>query len=566
MNGFVATVPAARGSRLPTLEAGGPARRVERGGLVAVVDARLDAPEPLRAALGVGAGDDRRASDAAVVAAAFERWGEGAPDRLEGAFAAVVWDREARTALAVRDRLGLRPLFRAAGPDGGVLFASSLAALRARLAPALDAAHAAGFLAGDVGDGRTTFARGVERVPSATVVRVAPDGPPSERRYWQLDPGPTFVASDAETEGRFLDLFDASVEAALGDAPGAFLSGGLDSSSIVVTARQLRPDTRVPTFSITYDRPEARETRYLDAVVAQGGLDPHRVDGEALSLLDGLDDDLRAAGEPFAMPNLFLTRSLYAEARAAGVDAVLDGFAGDNVVGHGERRLAELAWALRLPTLAREVRAVTAASPRPRRAALDLVRDYVAAPLVAPMRRARPALSFAHPDLPFVAASPRAFRTDRATHAADLGSPLLAHAFEVAYAVAGAHGVEPRFPFASAPLVAFCLSLPSSQRMRDGVTRSVLRRALSGRLPDLVRDRHGKARLGTSFADALVVRGADRLRQIVHEDVPDASDVLDVAAVQAAHARAVADPAARGDLAVPLWRAAVVARWLALTR
>ena len=546
------------------LAASGPARRVEHGPLVAVVDARLEQTDRLDRQLGLGplglGGGDRRAADARRLAAAVGRWGDAAPERLQGAFAAVVWDRDARRALVVRDRLGLRPLYRTAG--GALAVASSLSDLGAHAA-ALDRGHLARFLAGAV-DARSTAVDGVERVPPATVATVA-DGRWAERRFWQLDPGPTLVAGDAETEDRFRALFDAAVGEHLGDAPGAFLSGGLDSSSIVTTARALRPDVPVPTFSIVYDRAEADERRFLDAVLADDGLSSTRVDGERLSLLDGLDGDLRALGEPSLMPNLFLTRTLYAEARAAGLTAVLDGFAGDNVVGHGDLRLTELARALRLPTFVREVRAAARTTNRPRRAVLDFVRAYALAPLVR-SRRPAAALTFAHPDLPAVPAPAPRPATDRAAHVAELTSPLLAHAFEVAYAVAAQHGIEPRFPFASAPLVAFCLALPPSQRMRDGTTRSILRRAMRGRLPETVRQRAGKARLGTSFEDALFVRDAARLRQLVYEDAAAAPDVLDVPALQAAYAQAARSPATRGALALPLWRAVAVARWLALRR
>ena len=80
----------------------------------------------------------------------------------------------------------------------------------------------------------------------------------------------------------------------------------------------------------------------------------------------------------------------------------------------------------------------------------------------------------------------------------------------------------------------------------------------------MLRTRPGKARLGGMFHDALFDREPDVLRRIVHEDVPAAADLLDVPKVQAAYAQATAHPAARADLALPLWRAVALARWLAL--
>ncbi|MEO0557356.1 MAG: asparagine synthase-related protein [Bacteroidota bacterium] len=582
MNGFLARFsasslpPTGRADRVwradgVELVAGGAARLVQRGTWVGVVDARLHGTEALSATLSVEAGADRRTTDAACLVAAFAMWGEGAVRQLEGAFAAVLWNQESQTGVAVRDRLGLRPLFRTTGDE--LAISSSLADLRQLAPDALDVGHTAAFLAGRPGGGRTTFHPAIQRVPAATVATISDRREWTEQTYWTLDARSTFEGRDAAAEAGFLEQFDASVAASLdgdpevGDSPlGAFLSGGLDSSSIVRTVLHHQPDRVLPTFSILYNRADANETRHLDAVLAQGGVRPHRVDGESLSLLDKLDDDLAAVGEPSAMPNLFLTRTLYAEARAAGLSAVLDGFAGDNVVGHGERRLTELARTLRVHTLVRELRAIARTTNRPRRAMAELARDYVWAPLVQPLTPRQPDVSFAHPDLPGPDRPPRDTWDDRAAHLADLSSPTLSHAFEVAYAVGAAHGIEPRFPFASVPLVKFCLSLPSHQRMRDGLTRSILRRAMRGRLPESVRLRPGKARLATSFADALFVRDADRLRQLVAEDVPAAHDVLDVAALTQAVSRALHHPEDRAELAAPIWRAVVVARWLALTR
>lgn len=574
MNGFLARLQPS--SSLPwipemtwkgdgiELVLGGPARFVERGPWVAAVEARLAHPDTLCATLDVERSPDRRATDAVCLVAAFERWGADAVRHLEGAFAALLWHRETGTGWAVRDRLGLRTLFRTTYDE--LVIGSSLAAVCEVFSPGMNESRVAAFLAGRWATPRDTFGHGIERVPAATLLSFSAEGRTHEQTYWSLDAGAPFGGRDADAEEGFLDQFDRSVAASLGGELGAFLSGGLDSSSIVVTARQLEPERPLPAFSILYDRPEANETRHLEAVADAAGVDVHRVDGERLSLLDGLDADLAAVGEPFAMPNLFLTRTLYAEAQAAGLEAVLDGFAGDNVVGHGERRLVELARSLRWLTLAREVQAIAHTTRQPRRAGLQVLRDYVLAPLIEPIRSPSPAVTFAHPDLlPPPPLPETGGWTDHAAHVADLSSPLLQHAFEVAYAVGTAHGIEPRFPFASVPLVEFCLSLPSHQRMRDGLTRSILRRAMQGRLPESVRLRPGKARLATNFAEALFVRDAECLRQLVAEDAPLVSDVLDVAALTQAVERALAQPEARARLALPIWRAVMVARWRART-
>ena len=536
--------------------AGGSARIRRRGPLLAAADLRLDNRDALRAEL------DTDDDDLGLLLAGVERWGDRVAEHLDGPFSYVVWDGRAGRASFARDRLGVRPLFRAER-DGAVVLGSSLPLVRRAVPSRVCLDAVADHLSGRLDHPHKTMTAGVERVPAAH--RGTVDGRHVDVcRYWSLGDVRSPL-SDAEAEVTFRDAFDRSIVARLGGAPGALLSGGLDSSSVVAAARILRPEAPLPTFSIVYDGPAADERRYLDAVAAHVGVDPVRVPGEALSLLAGLDGDLEAVGEPFPTPNLFLARALYARAAAQGLDAVLDGFAGDNVVGHGDLWLTELALGLRWGTLAREIRAAARRTARPRVMAWRMVRHYALAPLARPFRREPPPPTFLRPGLAASAVpSDPVYLRDSDLHRAELSGPALPRAFEATVARASALGIEVRFPFADRALVEVCLSLPPRQRVRDGLTRSVLRRSMAGRLPAELLARTGKARLGANFEHALFVRDPDVLRALVHTDVPNAAEYLDVAAVQEAYRRGATHPADRGEIALPLWRAVSFARWLAL--
>ncbi|MDT0631372.1 asparagine synthase-related protein [Rubrivirga sp. S365] len=539
-------------------------RIATRGPLAVAADLRLDNRDDLRRALGVS----RAGSDADLLLAAYERWGENAVERLDGPFSFALWDGRAGRLHAARDGTGLRPLYRARVGSAWA-FGSSLPTVQSLVPFRVDRAAAADFLTGALDRTTRTLVETVERVLPATAVVVAPGGAGrspavGERRFWSPDAALRLPDDDAVVESAFRDAFDRAVLARLDGDTGALLSGGLDSSSIVATVRALRPALPLSTFSLVYDERTADERRYVDAVVEGGGLVPHRVQGEGVSMFDDLDRDLAAVGEPFPAPNLFLTRHLYERAGRAGLGAVLDGFAGDNVVAHGEQRMTELAYGLRLPSLLREGRAVARRSRSPRRMALHLVRDYVLAPLVAPLRPAPPAVHFGRGgvvtsrgerDLPY--------RTVRASHQAELSSPRIPRAVEVAYAAAAAAGVEPRFPFLDRRLVEVCFAVPSAQRLRDGLTRSFLRRSLADRLPEALVQRADKARLATNFVDAFFVREAAFVRGVLYDGAAAAADALDLPALRRAYERAERDPTLRLNLVLPLWRATVFARWTA---
>ena len=536
----------------------------QRGPLLGAADLRLSNRDTLRAALSVLDGDDLD-----LLLAGFERWGDRVVDRLEGAFAFVVWDPGTGRAAFARDRLGLRSLFQARR-EGGIVLGSSLPLVQRTVPRAVCREAAVDHLRGSLVYPTKTITAGIERVLPATQGAVQVEGGRvhvRQRAYWSLgQPGVLAGIADADAEEAFRTAFDRSVLACLDRSSGILLSGGLDSSSIAATARVVRPDRSPQTFSVVYDAPEADERRYLDAVGKHLNLSPTRIDGEALSMLAGMDDDLRAVGEPFPTPNLFTARPLYAEVANQGLGSVLDGFAGDNVVGHGDRWLTELALGLRWPTFARELTAAAGQSSRPRRAVWSLLRHYVLSPVASRLRPPGGTMHFARRELAAEPVPPEPWHwRDGDLHRADLSDPVLARAFETAHARASALGVDVRFPFADRALVELCLALPPRQRVRDGLTRSILRRAMGPRLPTVLLQRRNKARLGANFEHALFEREPDTLRRLVYQDVPQASDYLDVGAVHDAYRQALADPARRGTVALALWRAVSLARWLSLS-
>jgi asparagine synthase (glutamine-hydrolysing) len=137
---------------------------------------------------------------------------------------------------------------------------------------------------------------------------------------------------------------------------GSSLSGGLDSSSIVCTARDvLRRQARPPlhTFSLLFDDlPECDESPFIDAVLDGGDLVPHRIRGDRLSPLEELDRYLTCEDGASWVFNMCLHWAMHRSAAEHGVRVFLDGLGGDEVVCHGIGRLPELVRSGRLPELA----------------------------------------------------------------------------------------------------------------------------------------------------------------------------------------------------------------------
>ena len=222
-----------------------------------VADARLDNRREVVAALDLEASATRDVGDGELILRAYERWGGACPTRLVGDFAFAVWDSRNETLFCARDHVGVKPFYyhRAAS---AFLFASEIKALlTSPIVPyRLNPARVADHLVGLFGDQTSTFYRDIDRLPAGHTLTVTRSGMRIQR-YWTLDSSRELVlGSDEEYAEAFRECFTEAVRCRMpsSDRVGCLLSGGLDSSSIVATARSLRTavDAKLDTFSAIF--------------------------------------------------------------------------------------------------------------------------------------------------------------------------------------------------------------------------------------------------------------------------------------------------------------------------
>jgi asparagine synthase (glutamine-hydrolysing) len=216
----------------------------------------------------------RTTSDTEVVLQAYEAWGLEFLSRLRGMFALAIWDRRRRRLLLARDRTGIKPLVY--GWDGRCLrFASELKSLLQDGAVPRDLDWEAVrdyFTYHYIPSPRTIF-RAFRKLPPASYLVCSLDGgAPEVRRYWDLRFAPDHRVTEAEWAAQLRALLDESVKLHMvSDVPiGAFLSGGLDSSTVVACmARASREPIR--SFSIGFDEEGFDELAYARVVAARYG-------------------------------------------------------------------------------------------------------------------------------------------------------------------------------------------------------------------------------------------------------------------------------------------------------
>jgi asparagine synthase (glutamine-hydrolysing) len=343
--------------------------------LALTADARLDNREELIPALGLRGRPPGQVTDAELLLASYAAWGERCVDRLRGDFAFAVWDARDRTLFLARDPFGVKPLYFHRTPRL-VAFATEIKGVLAlpQVPRGLNELQVAYYLESIVDDREITFYESIVRLPAGHWLRVglAPMRAPVRYVHPERIPDVRLPDDRAYAEAfreRFTEAVRHRVRCAF--PVGSMLSGGLDSSSIACTARDLSRAAdggAIHALSAVFPglpepaRRLADETEYIDAVIATGGFVHHRVRADLLSPLGDVDAMLRYHDQPPLGYNLYMHRGLFGPAQAAGVRVLLDGLDGDTCVGHGLERLGELAVAAEWDAFEREVRALCAAT------------------------------------------------------------------------------------------------------------------------------------------------------------------------------------------------------------
>ena len=216
----------------------------------------------------------RTGSDTEVIVHGYEEWGDRCVERFRGMFAFALWDARARRLLLARDRLGVKPLFYAELPNRGILFGSEIKSLledpdvsREWSPEAIDE-----YLTLLYVPAPHTVYRAVRKLPAGHVL-VAENGGTRLARYWDLDfPGD----GEAASEDAYLEELDARLRDAVrlrlvSDVPlGAFLSGGIDSSTVVAYMRETSATPPV-TISVGFDERDYDEVRHAEEVAEHLG-------------------------------------------------------------------------------------------------------------------------------------------------------------------------------------------------------------------------------------------------------------------------------------------------------
>ncbi|HEY9093171.1 XrtA/PEP-CTERM system amidotransferase [Parasphingorhabdus sp.] len=291
-------------------------------------------------------------SDTEVILYAWRQWGTDCLKRLNGMFAFAIFDQRTKQMFLARDRLGVKPLFYAPVSDGSIVFGSELKALLAnpllRREPNIRAVD--DYLAFGYVPDQTSLLKGVKKLPAGHYLLLEQGKrEPDPIQYWDMDFSQRSKDSAAALEEELIALMrDAVGSRMIADVPlGAFLSGGVDSSSVVALMSE-KSRHPVKTCSIGFDQSTLDETGYAEQVAQRFRTD-HRsriVAADDFGLIDTLADHF---DEPFADASALPTYRVAQLARenvtvalsGDGADEALAGYR-RHVFHHAEERVRAL--------------------------------------------------------------------------------------------------------------------------------------------------------------------------------------------------------------------------------
>lgn len=447
----------------------------------------------------------RTNTDAETVVHSYEEWGTSCLDKLNGMFAFALWDETKQLLWIARDHFGIKPLYYYTSKDF-LTFASEIKPILARhdVSTRPNGKIVRDYVRNSRVDAtEETFFEGIKQLRPAHHLLIRPNGTVILERYWapkisrELD-GNFSVTEIEETRRLFLE---AVTKQLVSDVPvGSCLSGGIDSSSVVVAVRKVHPKGSastgewIRTFSSVFPGDPVDESVYAAKICKVAGAEQNPVEPTAYELWRDLPELVRCQEEPFGSTSIYAQFRVMKRAKERGITVLLDGQGGDELLcgyvplylyylltlGRDRKYFRLLVEAIRsfdltAPLIRPQLLTYTIGLLRHVKSLISKPRSLATKPQTA----TQPRVAAYGDDLPGVLES----------LTSEHGLPALLR-YEDKNSMW--HSVEARVPFLDRPFFEYVASLPLDRKLHDGWTKYIFRCAMTGILPEEIRLRRSK--------------------------------------------------------------------------
>ena len=466
-------------------------------------------------------------TDTEVLLAAYDYWGKECVQYFNGQWAFSIYDREAEEVFCSRDRFGIKPFYYTE-INGNFYFSSEIKAFqkisgwRARL----NKTKAYEYLVHQMHDhtNETMFV-GVCRLGNGQHLTYSLKTNSYEiATYYDLKKITTQQMTAEFAVKKFSEKFTHAVELRLrADVPvGAALSGGLDSSAIVLTIPGIKNDIALSAFSVVYDEAKISERKYVEAVLKNNAIKGHILQPSFKDYEESRKQILWQQEEPYNGIGVEAQYAMFGAARKAGIKVMLDGQGADEILaGYEKFYLGILKSDISLFNKITTSFNIIWLHQIPWKKSWHDFKNY--------LLKNKKAQDFSwlrlKPDREAL------FRRSKEDSVLAISKNLISELglnallrYEDKNAMS--FGIESRVPFLDHELVEFCLSLPTDLKIRNGIRKWILRESRKEVLPEIIRNRYDKLGFATPEISWLEAQ-KDHLLETISEK-EKLADIIDV--------------------------------------
>lgn len=454
----------------------------------------------------------RSSSDTEVILEAFKEWGHECPLKFNGMFAFAVYDVKNQELFIARDRFGVKPLYFYS--SGNVfLFSSEIKALLMNKNVKKEVNDEAVFdylISGygylDISD--YTFFKGVNKLMPSHYIRLdVRTGKFEAKRYTDVQGKPLKAGISEEGHiNAFSEIFKNAVELRLRSdvKVGISLSGGLDSTSIACIASRAHKGMKLMSFSSVFKEKDADERRYIEKTLMRANLDPVFVSTLSQDVFKSLEKIIWHQEEPYSTLSILPQWNVMKAAHDRNVKVLLSGQGGDEVLGGYHKYyfylFADLFASFKWTSMLKEMEIYEKKINPGAKVWPETIKIALSSRIPAFLKRQ--AAKYERP--PYLN-SEFAGHFRRKEEAERQFSSILNNALYNGLRVSPlpsllhiddrasmAHSVETRSPFLDYRLVDCVFSMPTEYKIRNGITKYILRKAMKGIIPDEVLERKDK--------------------------------------------------------------------------
>lgn len=525
-------------------------------------------------------------TDTEVILAAFDYWGNQCVSHFNGMWSFCIFDNVRRILYCSRDRFGVKPFYYMEDSKH-FAFGSEIKQLLPVMEEEPKVNHdmmAAFLVCGALDYSQETMFQNIYQLPGGySMIYSLKDHSRSIEKWYELYEVKEKKRSFQENVDLFREKFENSIHLRLrSDVPVGFcLSGGLDSSAIVCTTNHLMNKegitTEQHTISSCFEDKRYDEQEYMDAVIDKTGANSHKIFPDMNQVFAELDKIIWHMDEPFGSTSIYAQWNVYREAKKQGLTVMLDGQGADEQLA-GYTAFYDLLFSnlLRRGRLIRflhevrcydKMRSATEVGKTIFRIKVAVANTLIPKKLKQIIRKKQkaytPASLFPQEllDNPFVIkiknsyglVSPRKY-IHTSIH---FGMSELLH-YEDRNSMA--YSIEARLPFLDYQLVEAVYSMPLEHKIKDGITKRVMREALRDIMPRKISERYSKLGFVTP-EDQWIKDNREAIREEVMRSCKILGPFVDEQRVMGWFDQNI-DKLRRGDFAV--WRIICAARWMEL--